>query len=261
MARTRLYNSPRLQMIGRLTGSLVDLVFPPKCRLCYEVMTEPLNEFCSTCLSELAEQWDEPSCPRCAASVAPFEIARDKKGRMGCGQCRDESLKIDNTVRLGAYQDGLGHLVRQFKYRGREELGPTLGKWLSQIVQHVDWLDRVEAVVSVPTHWKHRLSRPLHAADKLAAVIADRLDVPHVPILRRVRAGPHQINLSANQRIANVRGAFAMQRGVTLRDTHVLLIDDVKTTGATLEECAKVLRQAGAAEIYAAVLVKVNWVE
>lgn len=261
MARTRLYNSPRLQMIGRLAGSLVDLVFPPKCHLCYEVMTEHQNDFCSSCLSDLEEQWDEPSCPRCAASVAPFEVARDKKGRMGCSECRDESLKIDKTVRVGAYQDGLGYLVRQFKYRGREELGPTLGKWLSQIVQQAEWIDRIEAVASVPTHWKHRLSRPLHGAEKLADVVADRLGIPHVPILRRVRAGPHQINLSAAQRIVNVRGAFALQRSVSLRDTRLLLIDDVKTTGATLEECAKVLRKAGAAEIYAAVLVKVNWVD
>lgn len=248
-------------MFGRWTDSLVDLVFPPKCHLCYEVMTERLEVFCSACLSELIEQWDEPSCPRCAASVAPFEVARDKKGRMGCGSCRDESLKIENTVRVGAYQDGLGHLVRQFKYRGREELGPTLGKWVAQIVQQSDWMDRIEAVACVPTHWKHRLSRPLHAAEKLADVVANHLAVPHVPILRRVRAGPHQINLSANQRKANVKGAFAMQRGVSLRDTRLLLIDDVKTTGATLEECAKVLRKAGAAEIYAAVLVKVNWTD
>jgi predicted amidophosphoribosyltransferase len=77
-------------------------------------------------------------------------------------------------------------------------------------------------------------------------------------VLRRVRGGPHQIGLSHSQRVENVRGAFAMARGVTLRGARLLLVDDVMTTGATLNECAKVLRRGGAAEVYAAVVLTVD---
>ncbi|MGB2985954.1 MAG: phosphoribosyltransferase family protein [Phycisphaerae bacterium] len=149
----------------------------------------------------------------------------------------------------------LGQVIRTYKYHGCEELEPVLGGWLAEVVGEAPWLDRIEAIVSVPTHWKHRLGRPLYAADMLASIVARKTGLPHVPILRRVRGGPHQIGLSYTARVENVRGAFAIRRGVALRDARLLLIDDVKTTGATLNECAKALRHAGAAEVYAAVVV------
>lgn len=88
--------------------------------------------------------------------------------------------------------------------------------------------------------------------------MARRLNLPLVRVLRRTRAGPHQIGLSYTARAANVRGAFAMRPGVELRDARLLLIDDVRTTGATINECAKVLQASGAAEVYAAVVVAVG---
>lgn len=129
-----------------------------------------------------------------------------------------------------------------------------LGGWLADAVKTASWVCCIEAVVSVPTHWSHRLRRPLYAAETLAAVVAKRTHLPHLPILRRIRGGPHQIGLSHTRRAENVRGVFAIGKGVTLRGAHLLLIDDVKTTGATLAECAKVLRKGGAAEVYGAVL-------
>ena len=153
----------------------------------------------------------------------------------------------------------MAHLVKSYKYRGREEIGPILGNWLSKIIQQTHWFDRIEGIVSVPTHWKHRVNRPLYAADKLASFVSDSTGWPHLKILKRTRAGPHQMNLAFKERQQNVRGAFAMQKGITMNGARLLLIDDVKTTGATLEECAKILRKAGAAEIYAAVVVKVDW--
>jgi predicted amidophosphoribosyltransferase len=137
-------------------------------------------------------------------------------------------------------------------------LDPVLGGWLAEVVGAARWLDRVEAIVAVPTHWQHRLGRPLYAAEALAAGVARHTGLPLVPVLRRVRAGRHQIGLSFSERAENVRGLFTVRRGVTLDDSRLLLIDDVKTTGATVNECAKVLRRAGAAEIYAAVVVTVG---
>lgn len=175
-------------------------------------------------------------------------------------------------VRVGPYRrhehDGarerdnvssLGRLLRSYKYSGREESGPVLAGWLAQVVGGAPWLDRVEAIVAVPTHWRHRLTRPLYAAEALAAVVAKRTALPQAPVLTRVKAGPHQIGLSYTDRADNVRGAFAIRRGVSLKDARLLLIDDVKTTGATIDECAKVLRRGGAAEVYAAVVVTVDW--
>lgn len=159
---------------------------------------------------------------------------------------------------MGIYRDLLGQLLRAYKYHGREELALLLGGWLTEAIETAPWRERIEAVVSVPTHWIRRFNRPFHAADALASFVARKVRLPHVPVLRRTRAGPHQIGLSDTERTANVRGAFAIRKGMTLRDAKLLLIDDVRTTGATLEECAKVLRRGGAAEVYAAVVLRVG---
>ncbi len=232
----------------------MDLAFPPRCSLCHGSGPVEAAPFCRLCTELLNDERSEPACPRCAAAVAPHELSGRK-----CGDCRDRPLRVVETVRVGAYRGRLAHLIRTYKYRGREELGPVLGGWLAAAVSDAPWLDRVEAIVSVPTYWKHRLTRPFYAAGALASVVAKKTGLPHPPILRRVRGGPHQIGLSYTARQENVRGAFAMRRGVKLRNARLLLIDDVKTTGATIEECAKILRQAGAAEVYAAVVVNVDW--
>ncbi len=239
----------------RLTQAVVDLVFPPRCLLCDGWPDEAEStSLCASCAGTIALERGEPACPRCAASVAPYEVSGGR-----CGKCRSRRPHIAGTVRVGPYSEGLGQFIRSYKYRQREELGSALGGWLAETIRDAPWLHRVEAVVAVPTHWRHRLTRPLYAAEALAAIVARRAALPLAPVLMRVRGGPHQIGLSFSARAENVRGAFAIRRGVTLNDARLLLIDDVKTTGATLNECAKVLRRAGAAELYAAVVVTAGW--
>ena len=154
------------------------------------------------------------------------------------------------------YGDCLGYILRSYKYRGREEWGQLLGRWLAEVVQDAPWLGQVEAIVAVPTHWRRSIARPLYPAEALAAAVATATDLPKLPILRRIRAGPHQVGLSYAQRAANVRGAFRLRKGVRLNEASLLLVDDVRTTGATLEECAKVLRRSGARKVYAAVALR-----
>jgi len=103
------------------------------------------------------------------------------------------------------------------------------------------------------------MQRPMHAADALAELVGRQTGLPYISVLRRVRAGRHQIGLSYLDRKENVKGAFDIRPGVQLHRARLLLIDDVKTTGATLNECAKILRRAGAAEIYAGLAVVVQW--
>jgi len=162
-------------------------------------------------------------------------------------------LRIRGTVRVGQYVSSFGEAIRQFKYHGAEGLLPILGTLLVAEIRKTPWFDGIDAVVPVPTHWRHRLRRPLYAAERLADFVAVRSDVPIATLLRRTRPGPHQIGLSFTQRQANVKGAFALARGVRIEKARVLLIDDVRTTGATLEECAAILLRGGCAEVYAAV--------
>ncbi len=232
----------------------VDLLFPPRCLLCRSCLQEVRGSLCDPCQAKLERERAKPACPHCASSVAPSEV---HQGR--CSACRGRRLPVSGTVRVGHYDDGLGQLTRSYKYQAREEIEPLLARWLAEVATGAKWLHQIEAIVAVPTHWKHRLTRPLYAADALAAAVAIRTGIPRLPVLRRTRAGPHQIGLSYTERVQNVRGAFAVRHRVTLRKARLLLIDDVMTTGATVNECAKVLRGGGAAEVYAAVLVTAGW--
>jgi len=242
-----------LRMIASLSRSLVELVFPPRCIACGTWRHDGADPFCGECREAIHREGAAPACPTCAAPVSRYEVSLGR-----CGQCRGRSLRIAGTVRVGIYRDLLGRLLRAYKYHGREELALLLGGWLAESIETAPWRDRIEAVVSVPTHWKRRFNRPIHAADALASYVARKASLPHVSVLSRIRAGPHQIGLSHTERTANVRGAFVIRKGVVLREARVLLIDDVRTTGATLEECAKVLRRGGAAEVYAAVVLRVG---
>ncbi len=234
--------------LRRFGLTAASLLFPNRCRVCRTFQLGMGTFYCPECQAELEAARSQPACPRCAGPIGPFG------GSEGfCLQCANRTLRIAGTVRVALYDGAFGALIRAWKYHGQDSLGAPLATWLAEGVRAALWFDRVEAVVPVPTHWRHRFGRPVYAAETLAARAADRLDLPCLPLLRRVRAGPHQIGLSYTQRQANVRGAFAIARGVRIDGARVLLIDDVRTTGATLEECARVLRKGGCQTIYAGV--------
>jgi ComF family protein len=234
-------------------ASTVDLVFPPRCIACRAAaqVVGPRTHFCGACATSIDRERGKEACPTCAATVAQHEV---RAGR--CAECRNTRPKILALARVGPYHGVLGELLRQYKYSRREELLPVLGDWLISALRLSDWLPDVEALTCVPTHWRRQVRTRFYPAAELARHAAGELGLPFVPLLRRLRAGPHQVGLSYDDRLKNVVGAFDMRRGVELSGARILIIDDVRTTGATLNECAKVLRRAGAVRTYGAVVVR-----
>lgn len=236
--------------------TLVNLAFPPQCPACGQHVAVPTSDTCLDCHERTLPQRMATYCPTCLSDVGPHEVV-DRR----CRVCRQQSVRTSGAVRAGVYRERLGELVRAYKYQRRYQLESVFGRWLTEAIASAEWLSRIEALLPVPTHWTHRLRRYVYPAERLAAIAAKQLGLPNVPVLRRLRGGPHQIGLSFAARQTNVRGKFALTRGVKLKGARLLLIDDVLTTGATVDECAKVLRRNGAAEVYVAVLVKVPWSE
>jgi ComF family protein len=152
----------------------------------------------------------------------------------------------------GTYEGALREIIHAFKYERRRSLAAPLGG----IVRHAGsiLLNGCDYVVPVPLHPWRRMRRGFNQARD----VARRLERPVVDALWRVRATPPQLTLNANARHSNVRGAFVVSPLLTcgarfrfLEDRIIVLIDDVRTTGATLDECAKVLLAAGAREVRA----------
>lgn len=241
-----------MAVIGQFLRTSVDLVFPPACMLCGRAAQALGARLCPACNGSVTRERKEPACPRCGESVGPYEVSEGS-----CRICRRRTSRLDGTVRVGTYGPELGRLIRLYKFSGRDEIEPVLGGWLAARINSAAWFDRLDGLVAVPTHWMHRIRRPLHAADALAAYVSRKTGLSNRKVLKRTRAGRHQVGLPYSKRVENVRGAFALRRGASVKGTRLLLVDDVRTSGATLDECAKVLRKAGAAEVYAAIVAKV----
>ena len=168
-----------------------------------------------------------------------------------CSVCWSSIRHVSSPVGSGGaaaceYEGALRHILHAFKYDGRRSLAGPLGNLLRQAGRDV--LDGADAVVPVPLHpWK-RLRRGFNQADDLART----LGVPVYPALRRSRATHTQAGLTPRQRRRNVAGAFRMAPWpwrVSVSSQVLVLVDDVMTTGATLDACARVLKQAGAKEV------------
>jgi ComF family protein len=169
-----------------------------------------------------------------------------------CPRCRRRRSRIDTARAAGRYEGPLRGILHAFKYEGRRGLAGPLATMMRGAGE--DLLGDADAVVPVPLHPWRRLRRGFNQADELAR----RLEVPTLRALRRTRATAPQTGLSAGARRRNVRQAFAISpllshawRGTLLEGRIVVLVDDVRTTGATLDACAATLKAAGAREVRA----------
>jgi ComF family protein len=169
-----------------------------------------------------------------------------------CPRCRRTRRRVDRTRAIGTYDGALRAIVHAMKYDGRRSLASSLGDLMRR--RGADVLEGAACAVPVPLHPSRRRERGFNQA----ADLARHLGVPVVHALRRIRATAAQTSLPAAQRHRNMRDAFAVTRdGAALAGATIVLVDDVSTTGATLEACARVLKQAGVAEVRALTAARV----
>lgn len=229
---------------------LAELVWPRDCHLCDTPLTPSLTEqwLCPACLNAITGD-TAPTCPRCASTVGPHTDLSD-----GCTRCRSRRVRFEGVIRLGVYDGRLREAVLALKHADGEPLAGQLGRVWASVRG-----DRLHApvptlVVPVPLHWVRRVRRGYNQAAAVARGVAAGLGIRMAVPLRRVRPTPMQSARSATERAANVRDAFCLRVGAVVRGERILLVDDVLTTGATADECAGVLRSAGAAQVRVAVL-------
>ncbi len=220
----------------RLGSRLVDALFPPRCAACRRVGAM----LCPACL-ERVQPVPTPVCRRCGAPV---------RGATTCVHCQTGSFHVSAIRAAGVYGHPLSTAIQQFKYNGQRGLYQPLGRMLAQY-----WLARdvsADIVVPVPLHAQRLRERGYNQARLLALEFCRRTRLPLLDgdILRRERETQRQVLLGVTERRQNVAGAFAWH-GPALGGVKVLLIDDVATTGSTLEACGEALIAAGAAKVWA----------
>jgi len=247
--------SERHRVLDRARGLAVlivrglgQLLWPAACGICSTATGGPGNDLCSKCWSELLMCTAGDYCPGCGRDASPYGLI---DGR--CGACRSEVLSFDGIARVGVYGDALQRMILAFKH-DRSELAATLAPLADAALQGSRFRDEVDLLVPVPLHWTRRLRRGYNQSH----LIARQLHAPHARIstdlvrARRTRMQPQAATPAARAR--NVAGAFVVRAGHDFAGKAVCLVDDVKTSGATLNECAKALKEAGAGRVYALVL-------
>jgi ComF family protein len=182
-------------------------------------------------------------CERCGDPLPSWRVI--SLAETCCPRCRRRPATLTRSRAIGEYQGSLRVIVHALKYDGRQSVGRRLGALMAE--RGGDVLRGADLAVPVPLHPLRRWSRGFNQA----AVLARHLGRPVHHALRRSRHTATQADLPASRRHANVRGAFALARGASVHDRVVVLVDDVSTTGATLEACARVLVEAGAREVRA----------
>ena len=188
----------------------------------------------------------DPAAPLCAPCAAP---ARFPGGLTG-------PRRLDRVRSALGYDDEAARLVMGLKYGDRHDQVPALARLMA--VAGDALLERPVVLVPVPLHRRRLAARRFNQAALLSGALAHLSGRPHAPLmLARVKATPKQKGMSPQARRKNVAGAFAVRRGQSAQGAHVLLIDDVLTTGATLLGCASALRHAGAASVEALTLARV----
>jgi len=228
--------------------SLNQLLWPAVCINCGRNIGDAENTLCKDCWQQLLACTGADYCQRCGRDVSRFALLEG-----GCADCHSRQIHFDRIGRSGLYADALRKMILAFK-KGRTELDSMLAFLADSALQGGGFYDDIDFFVPVPLHWSRRLVRGYNQS----LVLAKRLKHPSAKIntdlvrIRRTRFQP--MMASAAARAKNVAGAFAVRRGHNLAGRNVCLIDDIKTTGATLNECAKTLKQAGASKVFALVL-------
>ena len=250
--------------------SLWRVAYPEQCVLCGELLDLDTRHFCAPCREGLP--WiGEHACPRCGSQVAPHAATAK-----GCAACRGRPFAFERAVAPFRYEGVVRDLILEFKLGKRSSLACVLGGLLCDMLAEGGLTQVVDVVVPVPLHWRRRVQRGFNQARLLALEVGARFGLPVAQgLLRRGRATQSQTGFSRLGRQANVRGAFAVRtawvgqgriRSLVARllgaedllGRRALLIDDVMTTGSTVHECARTLREAGAAEVFVVTIARAH---
>jgi len=234
--------------VSAVGQSFSRLIWPPTCQNCRKTTPESTGSLCQDCWNDILKSTASTYCPQCGKDASPYAILNGR-----CPDCISTEFHFDGIARAGVYHGALRKMIVNFKAADRTDLDIYFRLLANAAFTAALFASQGEYFVPVPLHWTRRLMRGYNHAQLIAGVIdhpTARINTDIVRI-RRTRLQP---GLSPAKRAANVKGAFLVRRGHPFAGRTLCLVDDVKTTGATLNECAVTLKEAGAKKVYALVI-------
>jgi len=243
--------------IKRVAGAFVSLFFPADCRICAQFL-EPLNRtfICEDCWNKV--KWLRPPyCSKCSKPLSLPEISQGLPSLV-CLECQKNHPHFKKVFVPTLYEGVIREAIHLLKYEGKVGVLRGIKRVMEIYFTHNHLLfSRFDLVVPVPLHRRRLRERGFNQAELLARIIARYFNLKLVKDnLKKIRSTRSQTELNKEERRKNVKGAFKVKDKIPFRDKAVLLVDDVYTTGATVGEIAKVLKRAGAKEIYVFTLAR-----
>jgi ComF family protein len=255
-------------MTKRIFWGLFNLIFPAECSLCPNPL-ETIREryICSDCLKKI-KPLEFPMCEKCGKQLSPsFNLVQHPL----CHECRTMRRYFISARAVGTYEGVLKKAIWLFKYEGKTGLQGTLGSLMIDCISHLGWTNNIDPksiigredidiIIPVPLHKTKFKARGYNQSDILAAFIGKKMGIPvSRNNLKRIKATVTQVSLKRSQRIKNIHNAFCIRQPERFSGKKILLIDDVFTTGATSNECSRILKQAGSSGIFVLTLARGIW--
>ncbi|MDG1288059.1 MAG: ComF family protein [Rickettsiales bacterium] len=239
------------QVLMQVLRQSLNLLFPPQCGLCREMVGEN-GGVCSDCWQKL----NFISAPFCSHCGYPHEFDMGQGAQ--CAACMETTPEYHGHRSVLHFDDASKRLIHDLKYYDKPLMLDTFARWMAQASP--EWIDLDEALlVPVPIHRWRLLKRKYNQSALLAKRLAS-LQEMHVGynILTRIKNNPPQASLPRKERLKNLSGAFAVnpKKREAIKGRTIILIDDVMTTGATINACAKQLKKAGSGRVYCLTLAR-----
>lgn len=230
---------------------MLDIIYPVRCPMCSEIVIPKGNRICSPCKEKL------PYCvePRCMKCGKPLEVEEKEF----CNDCERKSYHFDKGYAVWQYNENMKHSIAGFKYQSKKEYAKFYIDELVRLYENDIKRISPDAIIPIPIHRSKYLERGYNQADILARGIGKELKIPVISdlIIRNKKTLP-QKKLSDIERLRNLSEAFQYNDKVAAnykkRLTKILLVDDIYTTGSTIEACTNVLKSSGIFEVYFIVL-------
>lgn len=237
--------------VKQLFHALLDVILPPICHICHTFIPNAGTlHICQACRDNLPLV-SSPLCPVCGI---PF-IGTGSDHR--CGPCLTSPPHFDTARAHFLYEGPIRNLIHSFKYNQQTQLRNPLALLTLEGIDTFLTDQNPHLIVPVPLHRSRLRQRGFNQAVLLGRVISNHLSLPMIPnALVRIRPTEPQIDLSAAERRVNVKGAFTVFKPDHVAGKRILLLDDVMTTGSTMDECAKELKKAGADVVISATIAR-----
>jgi competence protein ComFC len=246
IAPARRRGVPR--MLAEAGHAIISIFFPAGCRICDRLLaTASRIPICEECLYSF-ERLPAIVCETCGRPLPG--LAERVSRPLLCPACQDKTYAFERARSFAVYKDALVKGILLLKFEQIVPLGAWFADRLADVVTNERDTLAADVVVPVPLHRERERERGYNQAALISKPLSRSLRLPHKAVLlMRTRARPDKRILSLEERWESVRGAFATRPGSQVDNLRVLLVDDVLTTGATLDACARALRDAGAKSV------------